>query len=48
MDKKTNPYAIRKLPIEIISVQTASLQDYAKRMIPDKYPGLPGKCLSGM
>ena len=48
MDKKTNPFAIRKSPVEIISVQAASLDDYAKRLMPDKYPGLPGKCLSGM
>lgn len=49
MDKKTNPFAIRKSPVEIISVQAASLDDYAKRLMPYEIPGTPGrKCLSGM
>jgi hypothetical protein len=49
MDKTTNPFAIRKSPVGIISVQAASLDDYAKRLVPDIDPGTPGrKCLSGM
>ena len=50
MDKKTNPFAIRKSPVEIISVQAASLEDYAKRILdidPDPNSTIR-KCLSGM
>ena len=31
MAKNDNPFAIRKSPVEIISAQTVSLDDYAKR-----------------
>ena len=31
MNKNDNPFAIRKSPVEIISVQAVNLDDYVKR-----------------
>ena len=48
MAKNDNPFAIRKSPVEIISVQALTLDDYVKRGEPGKYCGNTGArfCLS--
>lgn len=35
MGKKVNPFGIRKAPVEIISAQAMTLEDYLKRIDDD-------------
>ena len=35
MGKKVNPFGIRKAPVNIITVQALTLDDYVKRSIDD-------------
>ena len=48
MNKNDNPFAIRKSPVEIISAQALSLDDYVKRSCAEDNctHGL-GSCFSG-
>jgi len=36
MRKDNSPFAIKKAPVEIISAQTLTLDDYVKRVIDDR------------
>ena len=36
MGKKVNPFGIRKAPVEIISAQAVTLEDFLKRDIDDQ------------
>ena len=36
MEKKKNPFAIRKSPVSIITAQALNLDDYVKRGIDDR------------
>ena len=35
MEKKNNPFAIRKSPVSIITVQALTLDDYVERTLDD-------------
>ena len=36
MEKKNNPFAIRKSPVSIITAQALNLDDYVQRTIDDR------------
>ena len=36
MEKKKNPFAIRKSPVSIITAQAVNLDDYVQRTIDDR------------
>ena len=46
MEKKKNPFAIRKSPVSIITAQAVNLDDYVQRTIDDRGSPVAVVCAS--